>query len=427
MVNANLQEQGFPLSMMSAESGLSDFNSRWFSDIGVTLTGAMLFNVYWPIVEFFIWAFVRQAKRFIDRGFSFQEYHEGDETMPRTSKKSLQTYVEVYSGPVFFIHYKYSAILNIAFVTMMYGMGLPILFPIAAFSFLTLYCMEKLLLHYVYREPPMYDEKLNKNALAILTYAPILFLAFGYWMLSSKQLLGNDLPHTWKYLNDVDIESGHHWTEVFTNAAYQSSMPSMPLLVTFWVLLILVLFRNTLLKLWNKITYLSVANFDIDEGLPNYFESLDENDLKWSVFEERYSREIMNLTVLDDETLKNLEHVRDTKLNATEKEKAEYREIKGTHCYDILANEQYKAAFQYYSPQLDDERNDYIKDDDDDEGNDAVQSDFVKMMLNLAFFTEKDLLDLDKKGTCFYKDKKPDDFSLFEKNAAARELNKRIN
>jgi hypothetical protein len=92
----------------------------------------------------------------------------------------------VYSGPVFFIHYKYSAILNIAFVTMMYGMGLPVLFPIAAFSFLTLYVMEKLLLHYVYREPPMYDEKLNKNALSILTYAPVLFLAFGYWMLSNK-------------------------------------------------------------------------------------------------------------------------------------------------------------------------------------------------------------------------------------------------
>jgi hypothetical protein len=152
--------------------------------------------------------------------------------------------VEVYSGPVFFIHYKYSAILNIAFVTMMYGMGLPVLFPIAALSFFTLYCMEKLLLHYVYREPPMYDEKLNKNALAILTYAPLLFLAFGYWMLSSKQLLGNDLPHTWKYLNDIDVESGHHWSEVFSGDAYQSNMPSMPLLITFWVLLILVLFRK---------------------------------------------------------------------------------------------------------------------------------------------------------------------------------------
>jgi hypothetical protein len=190
--------------------------------------------------------------------------------------------------------------LNISFVTMMYGMGLPILFPIAAFSFLTLYCMEKILLHYVYREPPMYDEKLNKNALSILTYAPILYLAFGYWMLSSKQLLGNELPHTWKYLDDVNIQSGHKWSEVFSGAAYESSTPSMPLLVTFWVIFTLVFFRNTLLKLWNWVPFLSVADFEIDEGLPDYFKAIDENDLKWSVFEERYAREILNLTTQDD-------------------------------------------------------------------------------------------------------------------------------
>jgi len=77
-------------------------------------------------------------------------------------------------------------------------------------------------------------------------------------------------------------------------------MPSMPLLVTFWVIFTLVFFRNTLLKMWNMIPFLSVANFDIDEGLPNYFEAVDEDDLKWSVFEERYSREIMNLQILDD-------------------------------------------------------------------------------------------------------------------------------
>ena len=50
----------------------------------------------------------------------------------------------------------------------------------------------------------MYDEKLNKNALSFLIYAPILYLAFGYWMLSSKQLLANELPHNWEYLDDVN-------------------------------------------------------------------------------------------------------------------------------------------------------------------------------------------------------------------------------
>ena len=35
-----------------------------------------------------------------------------------------------------------------------------------------------------------------------------------------------------------------------------------------------------------------------------------------------------------------------------------------------------------------DERNDMIIDDDDDESNDAAQSDFVRVALNLAYLTE---------------------------------------
>jgi len=173
-----MSEQGGFFDILSKQSGIPDFNSTWFNEIGTTLVGAMLFNVYWPVVEFFIFGSMRQAFRLMDRGFSC------DQT--RTKKTTLQQYVELYSGPVFFIHYKYSSIMNITFVTMMYGLGMPALFPVAAMSFLTLYCIEKIMLHYCYREPPMYDERLNNNALGILTWAPLLFLSFGYWMLSSK-------------------------------------------------------------------------------------------------------------------------------------------------------------------------------------------------------------------------------------------------
>jgi hypothetical protein len=57
----------------------------------------------------------------------------------------------------------------------------------------------------------------------------------------------------------------------------------------------------------------------------------------------------------------------------------------GAHCYDILASEQYAKDFQYYSPALGEERNSYIKDADDEEGNDMMQSDLVKIILNLAY------------------------------------------
>lgn len=176
-VNANLVEQASWLGVVFGRNQ-PDFDSVWFNDIGNTLIGAMTFNIYWPILEFFVFWGMRFGFRFMDRHYSMDPL--------KTKKTTIQQYVEVFSGPTFFIHYKYSTILNIIFVTMMYGIGIPILFPVAALSILVLYSMEKLMLAYSYRQPPAYDERLNNNVLGLMTYAPLIFLSFGYWMLSSK-------------------------------------------------------------------------------------------------------------------------------------------------------------------------------------------------------------------------------------------------
>jgi hypothetical protein len=107
--------------------------------------------------------------------------------------------------------------------------------------------------------------------------------------------------------------------------------------------------------------------------------------------------------------------MREKKARMSEKKKSKLREIKGAHSYDILASEKYSKEFQYYSPHWDDERNNFIKDDDEDEGNDAIQSDFVKFMLSLAFLNPNRLNDLRSKGLGIYK-KDPEQFSLFAKN-----------
>ena len=59
------------------------------------------------------------------------------------------------------MHYKYSALLTIVFVTFTFGYGIPVLFPIAAIAILVLYLVEKTMLYYAYRLPPMYDERLS--------------------------------------------------------------------------------------------------------------------------------------------------------------------------------------------------------------------------------------------------------------------------
>ena len=84
------------------------------------------------------------------------------------------------------MHYKYSAILNIVFVTLMYGIGIPILFPIAVVALVILYVSEKYMLYYSYRQPPVYDIRLSDYVMGTMQLAPIFMMVFGYWMLSSR-------------------------------------------------------------------------------------------------------------------------------------------------------------------------------------------------------------------------------------------------
>jgi hypothetical protein len=68
---------------------------------------------------------------------------------------------------------------------MMYGFGLPILFPIAILAMFILYMVEKTMLYYAYKMPP-------EMVIRIMQLAPLFYVMFGYWMCSSKQLLSND-------------------------------------------------------------------------------------------------------------------------------------------------------------------------------------------------------------------------------------------
>jgi len=179
-VNANFGPQNIPILSEYFQANIADFDDFWFIDIGNTLIGAMLFNVYFPVIEFFMFWCLRQVKRFLDGG------------RQQSKRPSIKQYCDVYMGPVYMIHFKYSSVLNITFVTFMYGYGMPILFPVAALSFLTLYVMEKAMIYYSYRQPPMYDNVLNDSVLDKMKWAPFLYLALGYWMITNPTLFGND-------------------------------------------------------------------------------------------------------------------------------------------------------------------------------------------------------------------------------------------
>jgi hypothetical protein len=63
------------------------------------------------------------------------------------------------------------------------------------------------------------------------------------------------------------------------------------LILAFWAVFFLTVFRNSIFGFVTKtLPSAKVGDLELDEGLPNYFETLDEHDRNWSVKEEENAR-----------------------------------------------------------------------------------------------------------------------------------------
>merc|ERR1719183_3333671 len=121
--------------------------------MGETIVGSMKINAGFPLVFEIGMMYMRWTLRYFDNCCA--------DDKKTTKKNTIQQYVNLYCGPEYFMHFKYSGIMNIVFITMMFGTGLPILFPLAFFALLVLYMVENYMLYYGYKQPPAYDGYLN--------------------------------------------------------------------------------------------------------------------------------------------------------------------------------------------------------------------------------------------------------------------------
>ena len=134
-------------------------------------------------------------------------------------------------GVEFCIDGRYSVILRLVFVTLMYGTGMPLMYPIALMTCITIYLVDRYCLLYLHPKPPEYDYKLNHNALSILTHAPLFGFGFGYWMLSNQQIFYNRIA---PINNILDIPETFH--VIFKDIALDQSFPYF---VMFWVTILM--------------------------------------------------------------------------------------------------------------------------------------------------------------------------------------------
>ena len=68
LINSDLSEIGIPfIGSLFKEGKHGDFTQKWYLDIGPIIVQSMIYNVFWPIIEFFMWwFFLRFLKRLKD-------------------------------------------------------------------------------------------------------------------------------------------------------------------------------------------------------------------------------------------------------------------------------------------------------------------------------------------------------------------------
>jgi len=340
----------------------NDFIPKWYSDVAYRVFQAMVLNCIMPVVQFGNLFAKLNAFRILDRGFSRDDY--------KTKKTSIQSYVDLYCGPDYMIQQKYAVILNTSFVIMMYGMGVPSLFFVATASLCTLYFLERLAVAYFYKQPPSFDDKMTKNAVGVLKFAALLYLFFGYWMLSSPQI----------FQNEVYPKETIAGIQPTAHVPIESMMvdQAIPVFLIGCVMLFITLmqtFAKGLLKSWGFAFGSKTLN--VDENLPPFWDAIKFSQAEWLQKENNNLKENYGFKIVDDYVLDELD-----------KSGAAETTIQGVPFYFILANPSYFSAFQYIPCNVPN-RNALIIDDDENEENDLEQSDMVSLILNLAFIPEK--------------------------------------
>jgi len=254
LVNANITEHSpkFVTQFFSGEH--YDYGPDWYDQVGSKITQTMLINAILPYVGLCTTILIPKVKQMMDNKDPYQ-----------TKKTSSAMFKALWSGGDYVIHFKYSGVLNIVYISCMYGIGMPILFPLAAFNFFNQWVAERIIMAWYMKQPPALDEKLTVNTISMLKFAPMLFLVNGFWILSNQQIFSN----SWTFINvsGESMKSNHLFKFDLNWAA--------PVLIISIASVVIFTFQTFFANVLDKMGFnMSEKDIEVDEDLPNFFQSL---------------------------------------------------------------------------------------------------------------------------------------------------------
>ena len=268
------------------------------------------------------------------------EMYTDDEIARFTQATTKKDYIAIYAGLEYLIHFKYSSVLVQVYVAFMYGMFVPLLFPMAAFGIMNMYITEKIALTYFYRQPPMYDETLNQKAFDILKNAPLFMFILGYWAIGNPAIFEGQAEVRVFFNRSADpkhmgiefcmINQSHFAFLIFLMWFVREFLYDM--------IYVRCILRCKEYCCGATKDGADISDEQLDENLPNFFNAIAGDFQKVWYATELYNQKHNGIKSLDNDQMELLR---------TAKGYMASKKICSLPTYDILSNWYYQDMFMY--------------------------------------------------------------------------------
>ena len=164
----------------------TDLNDKWYVNVGSIFIIAMFFRLVISPGMIVVRWLLKKVLIMIDR----RAIRPPKDTV-FTSKNHNIDFADLYSGAKLKLSNPYNKVLLNVMISMMLGLGLPILFPFVLLFLVVIYFAYKSATLYWFKKPPKLDDSLSNLFMHNMKFAPLLYCGFSYWMLNNRQMFEN--------------------------------------------------------------------------------------------------------------------------------------------------------------------------------------------------------------------------------------------
>lgn len=174
LINANVKDLDIPIPLIFLDGRYADFSENWYRHVSGFIISPMYIQIIMPVIYMLVEFALQGGLAILDRRCTKKSRN-------MTTCHTAYEYAELNSGTEHLLFEKYPRLMNMVCLAIMYGMSLPILFPIVFVALIISYIVDKLAVVYYHRKPPLYDDALNRDSVSFMKWSALLYAGLAFW------------------------------------------------------------------------------------------------------------------------------------------------------------------------------------------------------------------------------------------------------